>query len=182
MLGISDLFTDDAQFMPKLSVFERNLFLDYVNRPYVRWLFAEWFDVDENSEVIKPEHIANTGPDHAYHWSLWRGGIRRRFSQTAKTPYSAYEFRFFDMPPTVKQLSLQVRFLIAWVSHHQAKVFAGQAVEVTITQESFDKLRNLRHAWSTISAFLTELKLNPRDYRPFFEDQYINRMRHGKMT
>lgn len=55
-------------------------------------------------------------------------------------------------------------------------------VEFTLTRDAYKKLRNTRHAWRVISTFLTELKLNPRDYRPFFEDQYINRVRHGQMT
>lgn len=114
--GITDLFSDDTQFTVKLAAFEKALFVEYANRPYIRWLFSEWFDVAHNSRVsLNLGQIENADTQYAYLVGLYSSGINRRFSCDQKLPYFTFEHRYFDMPPNARQLALQMRFLIAWI-------------------------------------------------------------------
>lgn len=182
-LGIANLFRP-ASFLTNLASFEKHLFVDYANRPYIRWLFGEWFDADINAVVgwtpgdsvaVEDVHCAGVNHQHA---------IYPRFSgTTAKTILPTYEFRIFDeMVENERELTLLVRFLDAWMSDLRVKVISGTAPVVAINEEVFNRLRNLRHAWSEISRFLRDLNLNPHAYRPWFDRCYVPRVRYGKMT
>ncbi len=182
--GIQHLFLDDCNYLSYLSIFEKSICTDYANRPYIRWLFSEWFDEALNSRVAVDESDfgnADLNENVAHHWTLY-SGIVRRFSNASKSSYSTYEHRYFDAAPNLKQLLLQVRFLEAWVNHHASLAKENKPVLFTLTKNQFKSLRNLRLAWATISRFLRGLGLRPADYRPFFEDQYVNRIRYGSMT
>lgn len=185
--GISDLFNNDEFFLPRLARFEKNLYTDLANRPYIRWLFSEWFDVETNS-------IATFNEDHyrdynmrelakrAYEFGRMSSSIAARYSYRFKPAYPTYEFRFFDSVDSAKEIARNVRFLEAWVAHHVSKAMNGVDVKFTLSHEQFKALKNEDHAWLVISTFLRELGLNPDDFRKPFEENYVLRMRHGEMS
>ena len=185
------IFNDDTLFLSRLAKWERDLYVDYSNRPYIRWLFAEWFDRDHNSRVIFNADSLSwcvRTTEFAYSEGLTNNSISRRFSDDGKPSYATYEHRYLDSPPNAKALALQIRFVLAWTYYHRNRVLGSHSlethapVEFTLNEAQFKGFRNLRHAWGEVSSFIKILGLNPRDYRCFFEDNYIPRMRHGEMT
>lgn len=183
-VGLAGLFSDNTQFLTNLAFFEKALFTDYANRPYIRWLFSEWFDESHNSDIaVKEEDLKGFDPKNAYQYARdYSTGIKARYSCDAKPSYSTYEFRFFDSVDNAKDLSRNVLFLLAWVRSIRAKVEAGMSVKFTLNRSLFKKLRDEEKAWEVISGFLHELRLDPKNYRRAFEENYLLRLRHGKMT
>lgn len=182
-LGLAGLFTDDTEFLTKLARFEKNLFVDYANRPYIRWLFGEWFDPQVNAEVaVKEDDLKGFKSKSAYSYARdMTTSIRARYSCDGKPSYSTYEFRFFDMSDTAYDLALNVRFLMAWIKSLQSKNLHKETIPFTLTATQFRSLKNTRTAWKVISTFLRDLSLDPQDYRGAFESNYIPRMKYGKM-
>lgn len=185
--GIADLFPDGHLFLARLYLFEMNLYRDFANRPYIRWLFAEWFDRDTNHQVTLNETDFKTYSrtklkNQAYEWGRNGCAIAARYSYRYKPAYPTYEFRIFDMADSAKDVARNVRFLVAWVNWHIAKATKAESVPFTLTLPQFKSYRNLRTAWSEISRFLRELGLDPADYRGAFEDNYVPRMKWGEMT
>lgn len=185
--GISDLFPNDHQFLPRLARFEKNLYVDLANRPYIRWLFAEWFDSDTNSAVTFTErsyksYSMRRMAGFAYEYGRVSSSIAARYSYRYKSAYPTYEFRFFDSVDSAKEIARNVRFLEAWVAHHTNKVINGVDVKFTLSHEQFRALKDEVYAWDVISAFLRELGLEPNDFRKPFEENYVLRMRHGEMS
>jgi hypothetical protein len=186
-IGIADLFPDDHLYLARLYLFERNLYTDFANRPYIRWLFAEWFDSGTNSQVTfgamdLKTHSRAKLKKKAYEWGRTSCSIAARYSYRYKPAYPTYEYRFFDMGDSAKDIARNVRFLVAWVNHHVAKATNAETVPFTLTLPQFESFRNLRTAWREISRLLRELGLDPKDYRGAFEDNYVPRMRYGEMT
>lgn len=185
LLGLTDLFKDDQHFLPSLVAFERSLLVDSANRPYIRWLFAEWFDNRMNHEVVIPStdlSVHTWSTQYVYSYALYRGFIRRRFSDDSKTPYSAYEFRMFDATTCAADVKRDVDFLVAWVTHIKDLVLAEKPVEFNLTIKRYKTWSKPRAAWEEVSFFLRLLKLDPNNYREPFNDNYLNRIRHGEMN
>ena len=186
-VGIADLFPNDEFFLSRLARFEKNLYTDMANRPYIRWLFSEWFDRDTNSTATFTEGDYRTNSmkdlaERAYEVGRMSSSIAARYSYRFKPAYPTYEFRFFDAVDSAKEIARNVRFLEAWVTHHVCKATDGVDVKFTLDHKQFRALKNEDHAWLVISTFLRELGLNPDDFRKPFEENYILRMRHGEIT
>ncbi len=185
LCGTAYLFDDDIHFTGRLAAFEKAWYVDFANRPYIRWLFAEWFDCGENSNVAVTSSDLSYGAwdsNHAYTYSLARGSIRRRFSDDMKPSYAAYEVRLFDAQTCVADVIRDINFLVAWVTRVRDLVLLEQTIEFNLTAKRYEKWCKPRAAWGEVSRFLRLLKLDPRDYRSAFEDNYLNRIKHGKMT
>lgn len=184
-LGIANLFFSDTSYLANLAAFERNLYIDYANRPYIKWLFAEWFDDGTNCRVGWKPHIWNREFAHEYSHNsgLLDGTISPRFSgANAKKILPTYEFRMFDsMPSNTRELLLYVRFLSAWMAWVRLKTLACQTIPLTINGKYFKSLKSLRTGWREISTFLCLIGLDPLDYRAQFERCYVPRMKSGKM-
>jgi len=185
--GIADLFPNSDLFLSHLARFEKNLYTDLANRPYIRWLFAEWFDVETNSTATFNErdyrsYSMRRMEGFAHEYGRASSSIAARYSYRYKPAYPTYEFRFFDSVDSAKEIARNVRFLEAWVTHHVCKALDGVDVKFTLTHAQFKALKNEDKAWDVISTFLRELGLNPDDFRKPFEENYILRMRHGEMS
>ncbi len=186
-VGIADLFSNNEFFLPKLARFEKNLFCDFANRPYIRWLFAEWFDERENSQVTYNANdlMGNRTwlKENAYSQGRMNHAIVARYSGRLKTAYPTYEFRMFDSVDSAKEIARNVRFLHHWVCSHVNRVNRDEKdVKFTLTLAQFKRLKEEDFAWETVSTFLRELDLDPADFRKPFEENYVLRMRHGEMT
>ena len=186
-VGIADLFPNDHLFLPRLARFERNLYHDLANRPYIRWLFSEWWDADTNSAATFTETdykvcTMKELEQLAYSYGRTQSSIAARYSYRYKPAYPTYEFRFFDSVDSAKEIARNVRFLEAWVAYHVNKAMNGVDVKFTLSHAQFKALKNEKMAWNIISRFLLELGLEPNDYRKPFEENYVLRMRHGEIT
>jgi len=186
-VGISDLFPNDHLFLSRLARFENNLYTDLANRPYIRWLFAEWFDSGTNSAATFTESdykgctMKELGK-LAYSYGRTQSSIAARYSYRYKPAYPTYEFRFFDSVDSAKEIARNVRFLEAWVAHHVNKATNEVDVPFTLTLPQFKALKEEKHAWEIISTFLRELGLDPENFRKPFEENYVLRMQHGEMS
>lgn len=164
-------------FLIYLNNWQTNMYTDYANRPYIKWLFAEWFD-DLNSQVYDYEYIKKKA-DPVMVLTRERLCIRPRFSMIKNLlPLPTYEFRFFDAQRTSADVRLDVNFLEKWITYIPAR---KGTIKLKITQKYFKKLKNLRFAWGEISAFLTEIGLDPKAYRAKFDENYTLRMKYGEM-
>lgn len=166
-------------FLYKLNKFERNLYIDYANRPYIRWLFAQWFD-NINSRVTLdqkdlPRYGGFKGDIRAKAYGDY-AGIRSRFSGFRKGCLPTFEHRYFDATKNAEETLANLRFLRAWV-----KNIPEYRIKSTLTKKYFRDLKDSRFAWHEISQFLTNLGLQPDTYHPNFERNYITRMKFGHM-
>lgn len=120
-----------------LYLLEKMLCLSFVNRPFLRHLFAQWSD-NINSRTAVPLDIANVIArerrhkaygrsqlaDWAHNEALQCQSIVQRFSDnhSGKPQYATWELRWFDMPRTVNELRLQVGFVDAWLRHYGMQI------------------------------------------------------------
>lgn len=177
-----DLFDNNFSFLRKLADFQENLFIDYSNRPYIRWLFSQWFDNNNSSVTFTENQLWDEFPIINKEYILssvdMSHGIRPRFQNIGKTVYPTYEFRFFNAIESVKELELQVAFLNSWIRFVRDR---GQ-ISFTLKAKDFKKFKKLGSAWKEISRFLKQIGLNPKDYRRFFDENYKNRILYGKLV
>lgn len=186
-VGISDIFAHNHHFLENLALFEKNLYNDFANRPYIRWLFSEWFDNGINSEVTFDEwHYDQCTMSEmrklAYQYGRESCSICARYSYRYKPAYPTYEFRFFDSVDSAKEIARNVEFLEKWIGWHVSKVMDGVKIPFTLTRDQFCALKNEKCAWKTVGEFLTQLGLDPKDFRKPFEENYLLRIRHGEMV
>lgn len=186
-VGIADLFSNTPSFLPKLALFEKNVYTDFANRPYIRWLFAEWFDNEVNSSITVGEssfddYTKAEMRDLVYPEGRKSSSICARYSYQYKPAYPTYEFRIFDGVDSAKDIARNVRFLEAWILSHVKHVNeGGKDVEFTLKREDFKAFKNVRSAWGIISQFLRDLNLDSQDFRKPFEENYVLRVKHGEM-
>lgn len=175
-------------FLNRLACFERNMCSDYANRPYIRWLFAQWFDntnslvmfnLDDlpKSGIIKKNPIYKIYSDWCTHI-----GIVPRFTGIRRGCIPTYEHRYFDATQTADETIDNLKFIQAWIGSLAERTENGLKIKSKLTRSYFKSLKNTRFAWKEISQFLLSLALNPNCYRPNFERNYITRMKFGQMV
>lgn len=169
----TDMWSDGSDYLLRMFNLERGLCLDYANYPFIRWLWAQWFD-DTNSELPFTEEKAaeldaligrseskrSRALTIAHDAVLQSHSIKQRMAYTGKGTYASYEFRFFDMPRSAEELSLQVQFLVSWLRSW------GQMVDAVIDEE--DPKRRVK----ADKAYLKRVryKLTPEYMRRLRED------------
>lgn len=174
-----DLFAFDRHFYTNLGTFHDRLARDYANRPYIRWLFAQWFDDLNSRTIYNEESFDEIAHQDLIQWADIRAAINARFASGGKTRYPTFEFRFFSMS-TAAEVRLMARFLIHWIDHVKEM---KATPEVTIKPRDFhDRFRDLKGIEREIAAWFTELKLSWQHYVPFFKRNYVNRIRYGKLV
>lgn len=168
-----DLFPNDYNFLTKLCKFQENLYIDFANRPYIRWMFCQWFDNHNTKKALLGDRKA------VLSFSQLNHTIYPRFQNIGKTMYPTYEFRFFNAISDVDELVLQVKFLNKWIEYLKNQ---QESIPVILHINDLTRFKNLRQSWKEISEFLKLINLNPKDYRRFFEENYKPRMRWGELA
>lgn len=173
-----NLFEFDSEFYTRMSQFHANLAVDYANRPYVKWLFAQWFDDKNSATVFNEQEFIGVNTSTAAHWAHNRQGVMARFAKYHKDPHPTFEFRFFSMGDA-KEVGLMASFLICWVNHIRK---LNEPLKLSITPRDFQlRFRNPRVIEKEMAGWFTELGLEWQCYRPFFTRNYLNRLRFGKL-
>jgi len=179
-----------AQSVSTLALYhiERRMCLDYANYPFIRWLFAQWFD-DTNSALpytlceisrLASKPINHNTVSDAHEATLSCHSIRQRFFDNGKSVLPTYEFRFFDMPRNVDELKLQVRFLVKWFTYCYDQM--ADDVRYSLTPAYFKRLsKDSKFARIECETFFHKIGLDFADYTELcWERAYLPRMLHGK--
>lgn len=186
----ANLFGMGPNFYKNMERFHTDLAVSYANRPYLRFLFADWLSDRAHHTLWNPEEgkvptLKGQTVEHALFGLLLDGGIHAiesRFMNTAKGSHNTFEFRFFRMVENPDELRLIVRFVEAWVNHLRMNVYWGVPVCYSLTKRKWREFKDGRTVWLRhIAPFLKELGLNPKDYRMFFTRNYLTRLKFGKM-
>ena len=187
----ADLFPMSHRFYGQMERFHRNLAVDYANRPYLRWLFADWFSNIAHHSLWNPDsgpinkwlHANESREDFLFR-TMIRGthAIESRFMASNKGAHNTFEFRFFRMVEDPEELRLIALFTEAWVSHLTFSVYENKTIEFNLTKRRWAEFKNSRTVWAQhIAPFIKSLGLKPNDYRMFFERNYLTRLKFGKM-
>lgn len=164
----------------RMEKFHRNLVVDYANRPYIRWLFKQWFADSGGTALISSEvPVAKRTPNQLFVKAC--GGqseIEARFMGTSKNSYATYELRMFSMVANPEELRSIVRFANTWLWDLR---YVNDSLKITISDSDLHDLKDLRKAKKTIKNYLDSLGLLWDDYATFFERNYVRRVRYGKM-
>jgi hypothetical protein len=184
----ADLYDKSVHFYQDIERFHRNIAVQYANRPFIRWLFADWMSKDAHHLVWKPgkrgakPKYGDTWEDDVFYRLVHQAfSIEPRFMQSSKNSYLTFEFRFFRMIENAKELGLIVRFVQAWMKSVKADVLQTHTEKFTMNRRKWNALMKPDKAWKEISAFLTEIGLDPKDYHLFFKRNYLMRLTHGSM-
>lgn len=195
-LGMN-LFEESCHNLSRLHHFERLVALDFVQRPYIRWLFACHYD-DLNSRPCNTWSYLDNDPDT----SLTRDAIDRlvtdvqvtsnispRWSSDSKRIYASWENRFFtDMPATYDELRFHVSFLTRWTDYFvngltetDPVAFIAEHQRFSLTEDSFNQLvTDESYLVDEMTAFFTRIGL---DYAPQLDTLYrrnlVNRLAYG---
>ncbi len=185
---------DSFSWYRKMEAFHKVMIIDYANNPWIRWLFKQWF-ADEGTDgvIVSAESISNlpsVSLDNILHVGHHGVAINQRMRQHGKTSYLTFEFRMFSMVESARELILIARFLDAWVQKWVGWVSqkvgdnsdAVNQLPITITKEGLDEMSTVRGARKAVNAGLSSLKLDPKEYAPFFERHYRNRIKYGEMV
>lgn len=187
--SITNLFDNNINFLSKLDKFQRLLYIDLYNRPYIPWLFRQWFD-NNNAIITQPiskesqeffsqkclvDDIINTG--------LNGNCIVPRFQSALKTSYTTYEFRFFDMVKNGEELHDNVKFIDVWLKSLRSQAEMGVDIcpeLVTLTDGKFKEYQTIRGGKKACKKFIEELGLDWSNYEEKFNINYKNRIKYGE--
>lgn len=195
----ADLYWMSSDWYERMKAFHVNLLVDLANRPYVRWLFSQWF-ADEGSlctitlsnlktrEAWGTRSPSKITPDAVFRHAMRQSCcIEPRWMVSQKGSYLTFEFRMFSMVENADELRSLVRFVEAWVREVQNRtgklgVLSDQYAPVTITKAQLVAMGKVRPAKALCREFITSLGLPWSEYLPFFDRHYAVRIRQGVMV
>lgn len=163
----------------EMELFHKNLIIDYANRPYIRWLFKQWFaDETGGALVTRKEPLLQRTGQELFTESFLTGEIEARFMGTSKGTYPTFELRPFSMVANPAELKAIVLFAETWLITLQRH---RQQLDITITKESLRRMGSTRSARKICSEYIKYLGLDWCDYEVFFERNYVKRIKYGQM-
>lgn len=193
----ADLFRLGPNWYSQMERFHRNLMMDYANRPYIRWLLAQWSD-NVNSLCLVTESDFKD-PARLTPESIWARAldgthaIEPRFMMASKTSHLTFEFRFINMVENAAELRAVALLINSWVNHICLLSLAGFTLSPTISRADILALKRLPKTPSIMplliecwldsvlqSATLRE-ELRPTLYT-LYQRNYVNRVRFGQMV
>lgn len=177
-----DFYLSGPNWYKQMEKFHRALVVDYANRPYIRWLFKQWFA--DNSALILAggeDTKKRPSPDTLFKRSFANGGLEARFMATNKNTYPTFEFRQFSMIHNPDELKAIVSFVRGWTK--QVEIAARQEIRFTLTTKQLRNMQDLRKARKICRDFIVhDLGLDWKDYEVFFNRNYVKRARFGKFV
>lgn len=153
----------------------RNIVVDYANRPYIRWLFKQWFANGHEALIHEKTPKRDRSVRSVFARSFSPGEIEARFMSTSKSTYPTFEFRMFSMVNSPDELRAIVLFLEKWMGH------IPKRAKIEIDDRKLRDMRDLRKARAICRNFIESLGLSWQDYVVFFERNYVNRVKYGQM-
>jgi hypothetical protein len=187
----SDLFELGPDWYKLMERFHRNLLIDYANRPYIRWLFCQWFNdksclclIDQETlQLTELSGVKKLTEKSVWNYAFWGNhSIEPRYMLSSKATYSTFEFRFFNMIANASELRSIVRFVNRWVTHHVALATKDKKLPLTINLKEWVRLANLEESRKECRNLLDSLGLDVQDYRIFEERNLENRFRFGNLV
>lgn len=187
----ADLFPMSPRWYSQMEAFHRNLIVDYANRPYLTWLFRQWFVNGEGSRTpLNLDDYATDKrgkclytADELYQAACRHSrGIEARYMTTSKASYLTFEFRLFSMVANADQLGSIARFTHAWVQSLVAATLAGRTIGLSLTRARLRDYSTLHGSLAACQSFLDSLGLPWQDYASMYETHYVNRIKHGQMV
>lgn len=185
----SSIMPGGVNWYARSQKFHQNLAVNYANRPWIRWLFSQWFAdthlVAVNSQDFKflKKDSNYFSPTNLFEQSItgyW--GIEPRFMGISyKNVYPTFEFRMFSMVRNPDELRLIVKFLDSWIQHIRYETLNGET-KFELTKYKLLEMKSLDKSWQICKDYLDFLKLPSDDYRVFYNRNYSNRIRFGKLT
>lgn len=181
----ADIFDAGINFYKQMERFHRNLYMDLANRPYIRWLFAQWSDemnhgsiVDRNTLVWMEdrketqEEIA----ERVYGWSFHTSSINPRFMRHGKQTYGTFEFRAFNAVENGTELAAIVKFLDAWVHDLRRITILGMTLPFTLTVAQWNSWECREYSLTACKNLIDMLGLQWQDYEVFYNRNYLKRL------
>ena len=199
----ADQFSIGTNWYERMKAFHTNLAVDFANRPYIRWLFSQWFTDEESSGglcIITEQNLSDkeiwgdinplaiTAEQVFLRTIRHSSCIEPRFMGCYKGSYLTFEFRMFSMVEDAEELGHIARFTEAWVNslvkktYEQEIVGNARGLQVIITRDQLAAMARIPSSRRICREFIESLGLNWKDYLPFYERHYINRIRFGKMV
>lgn len=197
----ADLFNYSSHWYRVMEHFHRNLVMDYANRPYIRWLFSQWFSNDSNHVLVKESDLKEDSifsrlkpedvPNHLFNCAISSNrGIEPRYMHSSKRSYLTWEFRMFSMVANPDELRAIIRFLHRWVDRVKSpsaliqyghKSTPTDVIPFDLTLDKLRDMKDLRKSRKICRDFIESFDLDWKDYVVFYERHYANRIRFGRM-
>lgn len=202
-------WAEGAEYHLRMAVLEQRLCLDFANEPWLRWLFAQWSEDANHADALSMAEVkelrrigkkAQATPSSiaraVHNYALQCQSIKQRSAVTGKPTRPTLEFRFFDAPRSMEELTLQVRFITAWFRYHIEKVNLAfeegdPAIAVTpytLTPKRYARLgKDIAYGRAEMERFLGGGGLGMSHLsvtsilEAFYERNYVNRVRFGKI-
>jgi hypothetical protein len=173
----------------RIKTFHRNLLTDYANRPYIRWLFSNWFADLGSAVMVTDEGLDSfvAGGANVMSHFIAHSTVEARYMGSTKGSYLTFEHRYFSMVENTDELKLIATFAQTWMEkilERQATIdgdYVGK-IPFTLTHEQLKDMRNVRKAKVICETFFADLGLQWSDYLPFFKRNYARRIKWGKFV
>ncbi len=183
-IHLSTGFIEDSPFsLDILKLFSDELNYQYAMRPYIRWMFADWFE-NNNSFCITTISDSNNSLGFKV---CDAHGIVRRFFGAQKNTYPSYEFRFFRMVNNPEEFELHIRFLAAFKEYCMKSAFTDNEdhskryLSVNKVVENINNFRNIAYTKSAVKEFFDLLGLDFSAYLPLFNENLVLRLKYGEL-
>lgn len=205
----ANLFPTTLDYFKNMENFTKNLYMWYANNPWIKWLFTQYFD-DNNSEVLvtlddlkdkerglieakkfcekmkwgDPDINTYYSPETVMRLGIEKIGIKMRFPIHGKNSYNTYEFRFFGMVKNAEELYLITNFLNKNIENLVDITNKNQYITTPflLKSASFNDLyKDLKYMKKSLVVYFKSFDLNFKDYEVFWERNYINRIKYGKL-
>jgi hypothetical protein len=180
-----------------MEAFHRNLLIDYVNRPYLRWLFSNWFADSGSSVIVNTENFKKfkSKKNNIYDIDFfYTNAIEPRYMSSTKNSYLSFELRFFSMIHNPKELKLIVNFANRWIQHVLKKTQESEIlgdtfylntfkdIPIEITHKKLLDMEDPKKSKEICKKFLDFLGLPWQDYEIFYDRNYSRRIKFGKFV
>lgn len=176
----ADFYSTHAGWYRQMETFHRNLATDLANRPYIRWLFKQWFADESGTVLVNRGNYDTVVPrmeDPDYILSVEQS-VCPRFMGSSKTSYLTFEHRQFSMVDNADEVRAIVRVATRWTNYLRD---LEKPVRFTLTKRALDEMATVRGARAHCREWIKLLGLPWADYEPFFQRFYKPRILWGEM-
>ena len=183
-----EFFTESVNWYKDMESYHRALITDYANRPYIRWLLAEWSDNHNSECLVNKQDLKNASEidsDYLFRRAIHDNvSIRPRFMNGLKTTYFTFELRFVRMLESAEEVRAVAILLDTWMRFIFNYEFLG-GTEFNLTPDKFRSMCRVKSAEKIVQKWLDEIGIDGKIQgilMNLFERNYVTRIKNGKMV
>lgn len=185
----ADMFSAGVDWYKKMERFHTNLLVDFANKPFIRWLLAEWSDNHNSSCLLTAKDLQKNVACHTVA-EIFEIGVDQtnsivpRFMPSIKNTYPTFEIRFINMVESAEELRAVATIIDCWVNWVAFDSHLRLIVP-DLNGKQFQFMSTVAGAKQVTKEWLHDIGV-PDDVKDmalsvFMERNYLRRIKFGRM-